>query len=197
MSGPRRFASAMRRTGDLGGGVILAALASLALAACQRETREYQSTPAAETAPRSVAVSTLQPGGGPLAPPDPRGQHYDGNAYDISQGEQLFRWMNCGGCHAHGGGGMGPALIDATWRYGGSIEQIYASIAHGRPNGMPAWQGRLTETQIWQLAAYIRSISGNTPKAAAGSRSEEMANIPPPDIAKPQPTQGEPSGGPS
>ncbi len=31
---------------------------------------------------------------------------------------------------------MGPALMSGHWRYGGRIDQIYESIAQGRPNGM-------------------------------------------------------------
>jgi cytochrome c oxidase cbb3-type subunit III len=67
--------------------------------------------------------------------------------------------MNCTGCHFNGGGGMGPALISGHWRYGGRIEQIYESIAQGRPNGMPSWQFVLGPTQIWDLAAYVKSLS--------------------------------------
>ena len=52
---------------------------------------------------------------------------------------------------------MGPPLMDDEWRYGGRIDQIAASIAEGRPNGMPSWRGKLTDDQIWKLAAYVRS----------------------------------------
>ena len=52
---------------------------------------------------------------------------------------------------------MGLALMDGKWRYGGRIDQVAASIKEGRPNGMPAWRGRLTDDQIWQLAAYVRT----------------------------------------
>ena len=51
----------------------------------------------------------------------------------IAQGQQLYTWMNCGGCHSHGGGGMGPALMDDEWRYGGAMDEIAATIADGRP----------------------------------------------------------------
>jgi cytochrome c oxidase cbb3-type subunit 3 len=87
--------------------------------------------------------------------------------------------MNCVGCHAHGGGGMGPALMDDKWRYGGRIDQIAATITEGRPNGMPAWRGRLTDDQIWKLAAYVRSLSGQLSKDAVSSRGDEMSNTTP------------------
>ena len=83
--------------------------------------------------------------------------------------------MNCVGCHFHGGGGMGPPLMDDEWRYGGRIDQIAASIAEGRPNGMPSWRSKLTEDQIWKLAAYVRSLSGQPSKDAVSSRAESMS----------------------
>ena len=54
---------------------------------------------------------------------------------------------------------MGPPLMDNNWIYGDSIENIGASIREGRPNGMPAFRGSLPDEQIWQLAAYARSLS--------------------------------------
>ena len=49
----------------------------------------------------------------------------------IAEGQQLYNQMNCVGCHFHGGGGMGVALMDGKWRYGGRIDQIAASIMRG------------------------------------------------------------------
>jgi cytochrome c oxidase cbb3-type subunit 3 len=95
--------------------------------------------------------------------------------------------MNCVGCHSHGGGGMGPPLMDDEWRYGGRIDQIAASIAEGRPNGMPAWREKLTSDQIWQLAAYVRSLSGQPSKDAVSSRSEEMSNTTPQTLTPREP----------
>src|SRR3954469_15313421 len=148
----------------------------LMLTACEREQRQYQLP-----APQASFVKQ----GHVLT------EH---NAYAMSQGKTLFRWFNCSGCHANGGGGMGPALIDDQWRYGAEIEQVYASIAQGRPNGMPSFQDKVPPAQIWELAAYVRSLSGNVPKAAAGSRGEEMANIPPQTLMKPLPAKADASG---
>ena len=67
---------------------------------------------------------------------------YANNSPALAEGQWLYTQMNCVGCHAHGGGGMGPALMDDKWRYGGRIDQIAATITEGRPNGMPAWRGR-------------------------------------------------------
>lgn len=91
-----------------------------------------------------------------------KAEHYDGNDEMIQAGRQLYAAMNCVGCHANGGGGMGPPLMDDRWIYGSSIEHIVSSIREGRPNGMPSYRGRLPDDQIWQIAAYVRSLSGET-----------------------------------
>jgi mono/diheme cytochrome c family protein len=103
-----------------------------------------------------------------------RAAMYEGNAYQISEGQRYYEWFNCSGCHAHGGGDIGPALMDDEWRYGGAITQIRASIADGRPNGMPAFGDKIPDEQLWQIAAYVRSMSGNADKLAASSRDDHM-----------------------
>jgi cytochrome c oxidase cbb3-type subunit III len=120
-------------------------------------------------------------------PRDPRARFYESNAYAISQGQRYYRWFNCSGCHANGGGGMGPALMDADWRYGGRIEEIYQTIEHGRPNGMPAFGEKIPEEQIWQIAAYVRSMSGNVDRLAAPSRSDRIRSTPPINNTNPMP----------
>ncbi len=69
---------------------------------------------------------------------------------------------------------MGPALMDHKWLYGGEPDQIFATIVEGRPNGMPSFRGKLPDNQIWQLAAYVRSLSGQTPKDASPGRTDNM-----------------------
>jgi cytochrome c oxidase cbb3-type subunit 3 len=79
----------------------------------------------------------------------------------IEQGKQLYRKMNCAGCHAYTGkGNMGPDLTDTYWRYGGLPIQIYETIRDGRPQGMPAWGAALPPEEIWKLVAYIQSFGG-------------------------------------
>lgn len=150
-------------------------LVALALAGCDREERHSRSKPIGETVPAGESPDTIWPGGTAVPPLDPRAKLYDNNAPAIAEGQQLYSQMNCVGCHSHGGGGMGPALMDNEWRYGGRIDQIATSIAEGRPNGMPSWRSKLTEDQIWKLAAYVRSLSGLPSKDAVSSRAEEMS----------------------
>lgn len=149
--------------------------AALLLAACDREKHQSLSSPVGETVPAGQSPNTIFPGGSTPPPLDARARLFDNNANAISEGQQLFSMMNCVGCHSHGGGGMGPALSDDEWRYGGRIDQIAASIADGRPNGMPSWRGKLTDQQIWQLAAYVRSLSGLPSKDAVSSRADAMS----------------------
>lgn len=157
------------------------ALAAAALAACDRHDMRAAYAPAAQQAPHPVVVSALYPGGETAAPEDPRGKIYDGDAYHIAQGRRYFSWYNCDGCHFNGGGGIGPALMDDTWIYGGRIDQIFNSIYQGRPNGMPAWGGKIPEPQIWEIATYVRSMSLPATLAAngTGTPSQHPAPVPP------------------
>jgi cytochrome c oxidase cbb3-type subunit III len=156
---------------------VLLVACALFLVGCEREKRDF-SGPTPQGGPAPV-LSGLQAGAPSGQPADPRGAIYANNAYHIGQGQNLFRWMNCTGCHANGGGDAGPALMDAEWRYGGDIDHIYASIDQGRPNGMPSFRNKLPPEQIWQLAAYVLSLSGNVRKDAVPSRSEGMSSVPP------------------
>lgn len=84
---------------------------------------------------------------------------YSGDAEAIAAGERHFAAFNCAGCHAPlGGGGMGPPLSDHKWIYGSDPAQIYMSIMHGRPNGMPAWASMLPERAVWELVSYIETL---------------------------------------
>ncbi|KQY54806.1 c-type cytochrome [Lysobacter sp. Root494] len=154
---------------------IIVLACTMLLAACNRERREFAGKPRAESGPEAAQLSPLTPGADKPFVADPRGAMYEANAYHINQGGRLFRWYNCNGCHASGGGAIGPALMDDTWRYGGRIDQVYSTIMQGRPNGMPSFRGKIPPQQVWQLAAYVRSLSGNVPKAAEPGRTEGMA----------------------
>jgi cytochrome c oxidase cbb3-type subunit 3 len=77
-----------------------------------------------------------------------------------NRGMRYFTELNCVGCHApNGGGGMGPALSDRVFIYGSKPEQIFLSIVQGRPRGMPTWGGRLPDSVVWDLVAYVEQIS--------------------------------------
>ena len=69
---------------------------------------------------------------------------------------------------------MGPPLNDQEWIYGSDPENIFATIVEGRPNGMPSYRGRIGNSQLWQLAAYVRSMSGLTPRDTWPARADHM-----------------------
>ena len=161
------------------------ALVLLAAAGCQRETRNLQSSN--ESAPMQIRTTDLQAGASTPLQPDARRAEYENNAYNLSEGKRLYTWFNCVGCHAHGGGDSGPPLMDGQWRYGGQIEQIFATIQQGRPNGMPAFGGKIPEQQIWQIAGYVRSMSGNLSRSASPGRSDEMQGPPAEQLMEKQP----------
>jgi cytochrome c oxidase cbb3-type subunit 3 len=146
----------------------------LLLAGCDREERDPRPNARRESTEQSVPVTTLEPGGERPSPINSEAQSFASNAFHLSEGKRLYSWFNCSGCHANGGGGMGPALIDDKWIYGSAIENIHATIRDGRPNGMPSFGRKVPDDQIWELAAYVRSMAGFASSAAAPSRNDDM-----------------------
>ena len=162
---------------------LVGAAAAFAIAGCDREEHHSRAKPIGETVPAGESPDTIFPGSSGALPLDARAALYDNNANAIAQGQQLYLQMNCVGCHSHGGGGMGPPLMDNQWRYGGSVQQIAATIVEGRPNGMPSFRGKLTDDQVWKLAAYVSSLSGQERKDVASSRSDAMSAGTPQSLA--------------
>lgn len=95
-----------------------------------------------------------------------------------SQGEKLFAQSGCSSCHRLDQQGRCPILLNV---YGSKVElrggstitadDAYiresilnpsAKIVNGFDNIMPSFQGQLTEQNILQLTAYIRTLSKQT-----------------------------------
>jgi cytochrome c oxidase cbb3-type subunit 3 len=145
----------------------------LALTGCQREKRQLRPEPTRLVIYDGAArESELQPGG--KKPETEAGNPYAGNAYAISEGQRLYNWYNCSGCHFNGGGGIGPPLIKDQWIYGGEPANLFDTIVKGRPNGMPTWGGRIPEYQIWQIVAYVRSMNNLEPRGATPVRDDNI-----------------------
>jgi putative heme-binding domain-containing protein len=91
-------------------------------------------------------------------------------------GEFQFR-INCAFCHGLGarGGGRGPDLTQAHKRYARSDAEMFQTISNGIPGtAMPAngtnGQGvGMTEEEIWQLVAYVRSVEVKVSPQPIGS----------------------------
>jgi cytochrome c oxidase cbb3-type subunit III len=150
---------------------------------------EPPAKPATESAtqpvvPQFVVDTALTPGVGHTAYTiDPRAAKYYDNPEAVQIGKALFYSMNCAGCHSNGGGGMAPSLLGGARKYGGRLEQIRQTIADGRPNGMPSWAARLSDTDMWELAAYVRSMSLPATLAAQGSGNPSQSPAPVPRAA--------------
>ena len=116
--------------------------------------------------PTGNPVTHFRPG--PAAPAEEVANRLEESDPLIAEGQRLFHRMNCSGCHAAGGGAIGPALMDDEWIYGQSAGNIFWTIIEGRPQGMPAFGGRISEDQVWKIVAYVRSMSKLT-EISAGS----------------------------
>jgi len=158
--------------------LLLACAALVALCACQREKRDLQPSPTRLAVYGDAARQSELSPGGPIQPQPVVTNPYNATAYDISEGQRLYNWYNCSGCHFSGGGGIGPPLIKKNWTYGGEPANMFDTIVKGRPNGMPSWGGRIPEYQIWQIVAYVRSLNGEQPSSATGSRPDTIATNP-------------------
>jgi len=144
----------------------------LTTAACEREQRRFSEVSPASGVPQTLKMGQLEPGGSPQQVTIR--SDYDENAWAVSEGKRYYEWFNCVGCHSHGGGGMGPPLMDSRWIYGSEPENVFATIMQGRPNGMPAFRGRIPQQQAWQIVAYVRSLGGLTPAYSRGQRDDDL-----------------------
>ena len=165
---------------------VIPVMLCLLLTSCKREQRSFRPSPSSTDVLNGVQVSGLHPGPGQAAPVT-ISNLYQENAYAVSEGQRLYEQYNCVGCHAHGGGGMGPALMDDVWIYGSDPANIFATITQGRPNGMPSFGSRIPEYQVWEIAAYVRSLSGLLPKDVAPNRTDEM-DVKPAESSMPRQT---------
>jgi cytochrome c oxidase cbb3-type subunit 3 len=107
-------------------------------------------------------------------PPSGTQSPFQLNAWGVSEGKRLYVAFNCAGCHGNGGGAIGPPLMDAEWIYGWEPINVYSTILEGRPNGMPSFRNKILDQQIWQLVAYVQSLSGQTPIDVTSGRSDHM-----------------------
>ncbi len=138
--------------------VLTAVFTTLLLEACSRGASQTPSATLGGDA--AVITSAFAPGlDHSLVTIDPRAAPYYDNAAAVIEGKRLFSQYNCSGCHSNGGGGMGPSLMSGSLIYGDRLEQIHDTLVEGRPNGMPSWGGKIPDQQLWQIAAYVRSLS--------------------------------------
>jgi cytochrome c oxidase cbb3-type subunit III len=149
------------------------------LFSCEREERTLVIKPPSAQQASLPQVSDLVPGPNhKTAPSVPNPD--ENNSWAMAEGKRLYEAFNCVGCHAHGGGGMGPPLMDEKWIYGHTPEQVYATVVEGRPNGMPSFRGKISNDQLWEIVAYVRSLSGLTNQWTANGRDDHIKGTSPP-----------------
>jgi putative heme-binding domain-containing protein len=80
---------------------------------------------------------------------------------DIAAGRKMFR-SHCAPCHGPAGeGGLGPTLASGVYYHGSTDEDLLNNISNGIPGtAMPATY--FDPNQVWQLVAFVRSLSRST-----------------------------------
>jgi mono/diheme cytochrome c family protein len=79
------------------------------------------------------------------------------------------------------GGKQPPDLTDAQWDHGSTDGEIYTVIKKGVPPTMMAgWEGRISDTEMWSIVAYLRALAANgtmtiAPTAAAAPTAARPA----------------------
>jgi mono/diheme cytochrome c family protein len=83
-----------------------------------------------------------------------------------AEGAKIFK-TNCETCHGpqgHGDGPIGESLDPkpqnlAKLQAAASDDYLFWRVAEGKPGtSMPPWKNILTEEQIWQITAFIRTL---------------------------------------
>ena len=114
------------------------------------------------------------------------------NRFAVNAGAAVFR-AQCSQCHGAGADGLRPGsgfpnLLDDEWMWGGTMEDIITTVAHGIRNSdypdaryseMPAF-GRdqiLTTEEIDQVVQHVLRISGQTHDATLAAAGAEVFDI--------------------
>ena len=106
--------------------------------------------------------------------------------FAVAGGAAAFK-VNCSQCHGAGAGGAKgyPNLTDDDWLWGGDLQAIHDTIAHGVRNGtdearlseMPRFgaDDLLDKAQIADVTQYVLSLTTDADAAAAGRGAEVFA----------------------
>ena len=130
---------------------VVAALMAMALGLCGGRVAHAQDRTAAPGATR------------------PTNNPFEGNAQAISNGAAMFR-TRCAGCHGPDARGyLGPDLT-GLWTAGSTDDRLFDIVRRGIPGTemTPADPLRVLDKDIWQVLAYVRTLSAVPAVAASG-----------------------------
>ena len=101
----------------------------------------------------------------PLVPPSPADLLAGAADPAVVQAGAARFARTCASCHGdHAQGLIGPNLTDDRWIHGGSVEQVFQSVAKGWPaKGMPPWGRAMKPEELAALVSYVRSVQGSNP----------------------------------
>ena len=129
--------------------------------------------------------------------PSSRGQSVGTRAVSLAEGKRLYD-ANCANCHgpraqgavkagidisiiAERGGKQPPDLTDAAWDHGSTDADIVSVVKKGIPSGMMApYEGRLSDADIENVVAYVRSLASPQAPSAQGATPAGRAAAPAP-----------------
>ena len=95
------------------------------------------------------------------------GKQVDHIRADAGKAKYQQLCVACHGADAKGNPALGaPNLTDSVWLYGGSHEDLLATVRHGRAGVMPAFKDFLGDSKVHLLAAYVHGLSEAKPAAA-------------------------------
>jgi mono/diheme cytochrome c family protein len=93
----------------------------------------------------------------------------DATPVSVAEGQRLYHATDCALCHGKDGEGRGVLAKDVNmnthdWRKAASLEhftdgELFYIIEKGKGR-MPAYAGRETSEQIWQMIVYLHSMTG-------------------------------------
>ncbi len=112
----------------------------------------------------AAGLAAQNPGGNPEAAKLKNPVAAD--AASLSAGEELYA-LNCQFCHGPKGQGDGliappdtPNIADGEWKHGSTDGEIFTVIQKGIGPAftMPPHEDRMSETDIWHIVNYVRTL---------------------------------------
>ncbi len=108
----------------------------------------------------------------------------------LAKGKAIFD-RSCVPCHAPEGQGLiGPNFTDKFFIHGGGIKDVFKTIKYGVPEkGMISWQSQLSPADMHDVANFVLSLVGTTPKNPPAPKGPEGVEYKPEAVAAPAETK--------